>query len=263
RDRDAGRRVGLALPAHGGERTVTGRGSALPADELDVRAPAARPDRRDRGRVRSPRTYARTPRTAGARLASRSVRTRDCTPLARGRIADSRGRRDRALLRPYDAAPPARGPRTALRAGRPHRPAPPADPRAAGGDAAARPREPARRLPHLERQPRGLAPPVLLRSRAPLEPRARARARRLLQRGHRALAASRGDAAGARVVRHRREARIHRGGPARGDHHRERVHLGRIAVLRHLPDASRLPRTLAERRSKPRRVADDARGLDR
>ena len=127
--------------------------------------------------------------------------------LARARVADRGDRRDGALQLPHAPARPARRPRAALPARRAHR---------AGAPAAARVR-PVERL-------RVLAPasvalpiwavnlylwhlPVSLRGRGRARRGARARARVLLHRRPDHVAAGARDAAGAGVVRHRREAR--------------------------------------------------------
>ena len=93
------------------------------------------------------------------------------------------------------------------------------------GRAPARAREPFRGAAALGDQPLRLAPALPLRGRRRALGRARARAHVLLQRRDRRLAARARDAAGAGVVRHRPQARLHRDRPARRDAARQHLRL--------------------------------------
>ena len=120
--------------------------------------------------------------------------------------------------------------------------------RASGRDATTRAREPVRRAPAVDREPRALAHPGGLRGRGRERRAPCARAHRVLHRGHRALAPGPRDAPGARVVRVGSEARLHRRRPPRGDGARECLRLGGRAVLRRLRRAAA---TISASRRRP------------
>ena len=128
--------------------------------------------------------------------------------------------------------------------------------------AAPRPDAPVRRAARLGRQPLRLARPVPLRRCAAPRRGARARAHALLHLRLPDVGAGARDAAGAGLVRHRREDRLHLLGAADRDGARQRLHLVELDVLHRLPPPARVG-DHAGARPEPRRDRDDGRGLDR
>ena len=176
---------------------------------------------------------------------------------------DRRDRRGGALQLPHAPARADRRSRAALPARRLDRPDPAAAAGAPTGRAAARARQPARRTPALGGQPLPLAPAVSLRGGRSAQLGARARAHRVLLRGARDVAAGAGDAARSGVVRHRRQARLHRRRPPRRDRPRQHLPLVRRRLLRDLRGRRRALGDLADPRPGARGCGDDARGLAR
>ena len=180
---------------------------------LDARSAAARARRARRRRIRDARTHPAPPWDADAALARAPVRGGDLPAPARVRVADRGDRRGGALQLSHAPARPDRRSRAALPARGAQWPDAEAPARLPAGRADARAREPPRRAADLGDQPLRLAPAVPLRGRGRTLRRACARAHLLLQRRHHHVAARAGDAAGAGVVRHRPEARLHRDRP--------------------------------------------------
>ena len=181
---------------------------------------------------------------------------------ARAQLADRRARRGALLLPPHDAARDPGRPRAALLRARADRPGAAAGAALPGRRAPARARASVRRAAALGVRPLHLARAVFLRrgTASRLDPRVRAFL--LLHGGLPDVGAGARDAAGAGVVRHRDEVRLHRrGAPARDDP-RQHLHLVVERVLHRVSPRAGVG-DHAGPRPEPRRRRDDGRGLAR
>src|SRR5438105_2446047 len=239
------------------------RGRALAPHELVVRPAPARADAPRRRPLRAARADAPPARDAGRALAPVALRARDRPRPARARVADRRLRRAGVPELPHGPARPPRRPRAARDGGRPERADPPSGARAAAGERAPLPRPSARRAPALDGRPLRLAPAVPLPGGAPPRRGPRARAPALLHLRRADVGAGARGAAGAGVVRHRLEARLHRRRPPDRDRARERLHLVGDGLLPLLPARAPAVGDLGAPRPGDCGRGDDARGLGR
>ena len=202
--------------------------------DLELRAAPDGPHRADRVSLLAAGAHARAERPAGSGLAPGGLRPRHRARRHRAQLAGRQARRGQLLLHAHDPARDPRRPRAAVLRRRPDRPDASSTACDLVGRAAARPHASPGRAPHLGRQPLPLAHPVPVRRGTAPRRGARARALRVLHVRLPDVGAGRRDAAGARLVRHRVEARLHRGRPLDRDDPRQRLHVVVERVLHRL-----------------------------